>query len=329
MERTVRGIGGRSRMDVQYDLIIIGGGPAGLTAGVYAGRAGLKVAMMEKEAPGGKMIKTDIICNYPGIDEINGVDLSMKMFQHSTNSGTEYLYGDVADIIVDGDVRIVKTVDGTEYRTLSVIAATGTVEKTLGFEEDDELMGRGLSYCAVCDGALYKDKDVIVIGGGNSALEEALYLTQFVNKVKLVIRRDVFRGDNTAQEQVLKNPKIEIIRNNLPEKYLISEDRKIAGVGFVNTQTGEVLDVKAEGLFPYIGSYPATSYLEKLNILDEEGFIMVNDRMQTAVPGVFGAGDAIAKHLRQIVTAAGDGSIAAQEAFFYVQALKSKSETNS
>lgn len=309
-------------MDVQFDLMIIGGGPAGLTAAIYAGRAGLNVAILEKEAPGGKMIKTDIICNYPAVDDVNGVDLSMKMFDQATKYGAQYLYGDIDEIVVDGAVRIVKAKDGTQYRTLSVIVATGTVERTLGFKEDAELLGRGLSYCAVCDGMLYKNKEVIVIGGGNSALEESLYLTQFVEKVYLVIRRDVFRGDKIAQKMVLNNPKIEVIRNHIPKHYLITEDRKIAGVAFENTKTKELLAVKSEGLFPYIGADPATSFLKNLDILNEEGFIEVNERMHTSIPGIYGAGDVIEKHLRQIVTAAGDGSIAAQEAFYYVQTVK-------
>ncbi len=311
-------------MDVQYDLIIIGAGPAGLTAGVYAGRAGLKVAMMEKEAPGGKMIKTDIICNYPGHKEIEGVKLSMDMFEHASESNAEYLYGDVDHIEVQDDIKIIHTKDGSKYTTLSVIAATGTVERTLGFPEDHLLLGRGLSYCAVCDGAFYKGKEVLVIGGGNSALEEALYLTQFASKVKLVIRRDVFRADELAQKQVLSNPKIEVIRKHVPKAYIINSEDKLGGVVFTNVDTQEDVSITAQGLFPYIGADPASAYLEGLGILDEEGHLIVNDRMQTDIPGLFGAGDLNVKHLRQIVTAAGDGSIAAQEAFYYVQALKSK-----
>ncbi len=310
-------------MDIQYDLIIIGGGPAGMTAAIYAGRAGLNVAMMEKEAPGGKMIKTDIICNYPGYKEVEGVTLSMSMFEHTQASEAEYLYGDVNHIEDKGDYKIIHTEDGSTYTAYAVIAATGTVERTLGFPEDELLLGRGLSYCAVCDGAFFKEKEVLVIGGGNSALEEALYLTQFASKVKLVIRRDVFRGDMLAQQQVLNNPKIEIIRKHLPESYMIGEDNKLKGVRFINRDTEELVDITADGLFPYIGADPASSYLKDLNVLDEEGHLIVNDRMQTSVPGIFGAGDLVVKHLRQIVTAAGDGSIAAQEAFYYIQKLKS------
>lgn len=309
-------------MDKKYDVIIIGAGPAGLTAAVYAGRAGLSVAMIEAEAPGGKMIKTDLICNYPGISEITGVDLSMKMFEHANEYGTEYLYGLVDEIIDEGDLKLVKTQDGNEYRGYSVIVATGTKERTLGFPEDEMLLGKGLSYCAVCDGAFYKDKDVIVIGGGNSALEEAVFLTQYVNKVKLVIRRDVFRGDKIAQEQVFKNPKIEIIKKHLPVAYMIEDDR-IAGIEFEQVDTKERVKIEADGVFPYIGAIPETGFLKNLDgVLNDGGYIIANERLETSVPGVFAAGDVVEKELRQIVTAAGDGAIAAQNAFQYIQQVK-------
>ena len=310
-------------MDNRYDVIIIGGGPAGMTAAVYSGRSGLKTAMLEKEAPGGKMIKTHLVENYPGIDNIGGVDLSMKMFEHATAYGTEYLYGDVAEIKHGEGEHTVVCSDGTEYITKVIIVATGTNEKTLGFPEDDLLLGKGLSYCAVCDGAFFKEQEVIVIGGGNSALEEAVYLTQFATKVNLVIRRDVFRGDVSAQNQVFSNDKINIIKKHTPESYLI-EEGKIAGMVFKDVDTGALLEIPASGVFPYIGAIPATSFLENRNVLDAEGYLMVNDRLETAIPGIFGAGDVIPKNLRQIVTATSDGAIAAQNAFSYIQNLKSK-----
>ena len=310
-------------MDKDYDVIIIGAGPAGLTAGVYASRAGMTVAMLESEAPGGKMIKTSIVENYPGFESITGVDLSMKMFEHASANKTEYLYGFVNDIVDEGDIKVVKTEDGNEYRAHVVIVATGSNERTLGFPEDDLLLGKGLSYCAVCDGAFYKERDVIVIGGGDSALEEAVFLTQFADNVKLVIRRDVFRGEQINQDQVERNPKIEVIRHHVPTGYLI-EDEHLVGMEFENVETKEKMEIRADGAFPYIGAIPATEFLKKFGILDSEGYIVANERLETAVPGIFGAGDVIAKELRQIVTAASDGSIAAQNAFQYIQTLESK-----
>ncbi len=311
-------------MDNRYDVIIIGGGPAGMSAAVYAGRSGLKTAMLEKEAPGGKMIKTHLVENYPGIDKIGGVDLSMKMFEHATAYGTEYLYGDVVSVDREGDMNLVKTSDGSVYETLVVIVATGTNEKTLGFEQDEKLLGRGLSYCAVCDGAFFKNDKVIVIGGGNSALEEAVYLTQFADEVNLVIRRDVFRGDPSAQRQVLNNSKINVIRKHIPVDYIIDEHNKISGMKFENVDTQEELIIEANGVFPYIGAIPATSFLQGKGVLDDEGYLVVNEKLESAIPGVFGAGDVIPKHLRQIVTATSDGAITAQNAFSYIQDLKSK-----
>ncbi|CAM2817064.1 NAD(P)/FAD-dependent oxidoreductase [Erysipelothrix tonsillarum] len=310
-------------MDNNYDVIIIGAGPAGLTAAVYAGRAGLKTGMLESEAPGGKMIKTDLVQNYPGVDNVTGVDLSMKMFEHSTAYGTEYLYGNVNGIVDEGDYKVIKTEDGSEYRAHVVIVATGTNERTLGFEKDDALLGHGLSYCAVCDGAFFRDKKVVVIGGGNSALEEAVYLTQFASEVNLVIRRDVFRGDESAQRQVFNNEKINIIKKHIPVDY-VDNDGKLTGMKFENVETHEPLIIETDGVFPYIGAIPATDFLKDLNVLDDEGYLIVNDQLETAIPGVFGAGDVIQKHLRQIVTATSDGAVAAQNAFHYIQDLKSK-----
>lgn len=310
-------------MDKDYDVIIIGAGPAGLTAGIYASRAGMTVAMLESEAPGGKMIKTSIVENYPGFESITGVDLSMKMFEHANANDAEYLYGKVSDIVDHGAIKVVKTEDGNEYRTNVVIVATGSNERELGFPEDALLLGKGLSYCAVCDGAFYKKKEVIVIGGGDSALEEAVFLTQFADNVKLVIRRDVFRGEQINQDQVLSNPKIEVIRKHVPTAYVI-ENEQLVGMEFENVDTKERVKFKADGVFPYIGAIPATEFLKKFDILDEEGHIIANERLETAIPGIYGAGDVVAKDLRQIVTAASDGSIAAQNAFSYIQTLKSK-----
>ncbi|QIK56899.1 FAD-dependent oxidoreductase [Erysipelothrix sp. HDW6A] len=306
-------------MTKNYDVIIIGGGPAGLSAAIYAGRAGLNTMVLEYQAPGGKMVKTDEIANYPGINEINGVDLSMKMFEHATESGVEYQYGEVSSIKDEGEYKRVITA-GEEYLSKVVIVASGTNEKTLGFKEDDELLGKGISYCAVCDGSFYRNKDVVVIGGGNSALEEAVYLTQFVNKVDLVIRRDVFRGDVIAQKQVLSNPKINIIREHTPSSYIINDDGSFGGVKFQHSPTGEDLEVNSDGLFPYIGAIPATGFLKDLDgVLDDEGYIIVDEDLETAIPGIFGAGDVIQKKLRQVVTATNDGAITAQNAFQYIQ----------
>ena len=282
-------------MDLQYDVIIIGAGPAGMTAAVYASRAGLKTAMLEKAAPGGKMIKTFEIQNWPGIKEINGADLAYQMFEHSTHFGAEYLYGDVEKII-DGPIKQVVCADGQIYTAPAVIIATGTRERLLGIPNEKELTGKGVSYCAVCDGSFFRDQPVTVIGGGNSALEESLYLTQFASEVHIVIRRDVFRAEPIIQQAIEQNPKIDIIRSHVPVEIL-----------------------EQEAVFPYIGADPCTEFAQDLGILDEHGYILVNNNMETTRAGIYGVGDVTAKTLRQVVTAANDGAIAAQQAFHQIK----------
>src|SRR5690554_6730155 len=208
-------------MDSLYDIIIIGAGPAGMTAGVYASRAGLKTIMLEPEAPGGKLVKTYEICNWPGNQTISGVDLAMSMFEHATSLGVAYQYGHVEEIIKHDDYFEVVAQDNIYYGK-TVILATGTVENRLNLEHEDKLVGRGVSFCAVCDGAFYKEQVVSVIGGGNSALEEAVYLTQFASKVYVIMRRDVFRADQMVVEIAKSNPKIEFVFNYKPVAYHVS-----------------------------------------------------------------------------------------------------------
>lgn len=308
-------------MDIQFDVIIIGSGPGGMTAGLYASRGGLSVALLEAEAPGGKMVKTDLICNYPGMDNINGADLAIKMFDHATHYGAQYMYGNVTAIKDKGDYKEVYCEDGNVYTARVVIAATGTKEKTLGLAGEETLTGRGLSYCAVCDGAFFKDKIVTVIGGGNSALEESTYLTQFASQVNLIIRRDVFRGDDKAVQDVLKNKKINVIRKHVPKEFVLT-DKKISGLVIENVDTHELTTIETQGLFPYIGANPVTAYLNDLGVLNEEGYIIVDKNCETKIKGLYGIGDALDKTLRQIVTATADGAIAAQHCVPYIQSFR-------
>lgn len=304
-------------MDLQYDVIIIGAGPAGMTAAVYASRAGLKTAMLEKMAPGGKMVKTYEIANWPGITEINGADLAFKMFEHSTHFGAEYLYGDVVEI-QDGLLKEVICADGTHYQAKTVIIATGTQERLLNIPGEKEYAGRGVSYCAVCDGSFFKDKTVTVIGGGNSALEESLYLTQFASRVNIVIRRDVFRAEPIIQKQIEENEKIFIIKKHIP-KEILGTDGKVSGLVIENVDTHEQSTLETSAVFPYVGADPCTDFVKTLPILDERGYVVVNENMETSVSGIYGAGDVVVKNLRQVVTAASDGAIAAQRAFHFIK----------
>ena len=304
-------------MDLQYDVIIIGAGPAGMTAAVYASRAGLKTAMLEKAAPGGKMIKTFEIQNWPGIKEINGAELAYQMFEHSTHFGAEYLYGDVEKII-DGPIKQVVCADGQIYTAPAVIIATGTRERLLGIPNEKELTGKGVSYCAVCDGSFFRDQPVTVIGGGNSALEESLYLTQFASEVHIVIRRDVFRAEPIIQQAIEQNPKIDIIRSHVPVE-ILEQEGKVGGIVLKNVHDGQRMKLETKAVFPYIGADPCTEFAQDLGILDERGYILVNNNMETARAGIYGVGDVTAKTLRQVVTAANDGAIAAQQAFHQIK----------
>ena len=304
-------------MDLQYDVIIIGSGPAGLTAAIYATRANLTTAIIEGDTPGGKLTKTYEIENYPGFERISGVDLAMQMMEHGQKFGAVMEFSPVTEIDDEGEFKLVHLGDGRVLTTRAVIVATGTNERQLDLPRAKEFTGRGISYCAVCDGAFYRNKEVAVIGGGNSALEESLYLTQLVKKVNIIIRRDVFRADATVVDKVRNNPKINIITKSLPQE-LVIEDNAIKGLVIKNVETGELSTVECAGIFPYMGADPATGFLKNLNILDERGYIVVNKDMETAVPGIYGAGDVTVKDLRQVVTATNDGAIAANACARYL-----------
>lgn len=297
-------------MDVQYDVIIIGCGPAGLTAAIYASRANLSVMILEGETPGGKLTKTYEIENYPGIEKISGVDLAMQMMDHGQKFGAILNFGMVTDIIDHGDTKEVVMADGQHFTCRAVIVATGTRERMLDLPEADKYTGRGISYCAVCDGAFYRNKKVAVIGGGNSALEESLYLTQLVDEVDIIIRRDQFRAEAGVVDKVMSNPKIKVIKKHLPEQ-LVIKDEKIAGLVIKNVDTGELTTLDVQGIFPYIGADPATEFLKNLGVLDKAGYMIVDENMATSVKGIYGAGDVRVKDLRQVVTAVSDGAIAA------------------
>lgn len=307
-------------MDTYYDLIIVGAGPAGLTAGVYGPRAGLKTAILEPEAPGGKLVKTYEIANWPGQKLVTGYQLAMDMYEHATETGVEYLYGRVTKIDKVDNIFHIQCEDGNVYTSKTVMIASGTLEKQLGLEGDDTLIGKGLSFCAVCDGAFYRNQPVSVIGGGNSACEESLYLTKFASVVNLIVRRDVFRAEPHIQEQVLSNPKINVIWLHSPVRYVL-DNGIISGLEIVSNVNQEKQIIPTKAVFPYIGSTPNTSFVAHLNITNQDGYLIVDENMKTAIPGLFGAGDVCAKFLRQIVTAANDGAVAAQQAFHYINSF--------
>lgn len=302
-----------------YDVVIIGAGPAGMTAAVYASRANLKTLMLERGVPGGQMADTEAIENYPGFESILGPDLSNKMFEHSQKFGAEYAYGQVKEVKDHGDYKEVIAGDKV-YKTKAVIIATGAEHRKLGVSGEDELAGRGVSYCAVCDGAFFRDGELVVVGGGDSAVEEGMYLTRFASKVTIIHRRDKLRAQKILQDRAFANDKIEFIWDTVVEK-INEKDGKVGSLTLKNVKTGEVSEFGADGVFVYIGTVPLSEPFKSLGIVDEEGYIPTNENMETKVPGIFAAGDIRAKDLRQIVTATGDGSIAAEAAIKYIESL--------
>lgn len=300
-----------------YDLIVIGGGAAGLTAAIYARRAGLKTLVLESFAPGGKLIKTFEIENWPGIKNVNGSQLAYDIYEQAMALGTAYLYEKVTSVAAD-DIKTITCESGRVFKAPAVIIATGTVERTLNIPGETEMIGRGISFCAVCDAAFYRNKPVIIVGAGNAAFEESLYLSEFASEITILARSDKYNAELIIQQKVADNPKIKVLpfRNSLE---VLIENNKVAGMRVLNTQTNEEEIIRANGIFPYIGADPATSFVKDLGITNPQGYLIVDDFMATGIEGIYGAGDVCAKVLRQVVTATSDGAIAAQSALKYLR----------
>lgn len=306
-----------------YDVIIIGAGPAGMTAAVYTSRANLTTLMLERGIPGGQMANTEEIENYPGFEHILGPDISTKMFEHAKKFGAEYAYGDVTEIIDGEEFKTLKA-GSKEYKARAIIVTTGAEYKKMGIPGETELGGRGVSYCAVCDGAFFKQKELVVVGGGDSAVEEGVYLTRFASKVTIVHRRDELRAQKILQDRAFNNDKIDFIWNTTVKEVHDDGNGKVGAVTLVSTEDGSEKEFKTDGVFIYIGMLPLTKPFAELGILNAEGYILTNEKMETSVPGIYAAGDVREKTLRQVVTATGDGSIAAQAAQHYIEELVEK-----
>lgn len=304
--------------DKHYDLIIVGGGAAGLTAAVYARRAGLKTLVLESFAPGGKLIKTFELENWPGIKNVNGSVLAYDIYEQAMALGTVYLYEKVVALAVEGELKKVLCESGAEFTATAVIVATGTVERLLNIPGEQEMIGRGISFCAVCDAAFYRNKPVIIVGAGNAAFEESLYLAEFASKVTILARRDVISAEQITQDKVARHPKIEVLTWRVPQEVLV-ENERVAGLKVLNKETGAMENMVAKGVFPYIGADPVTDFCKDLGITNAKGYLVVNNDMSTAIAGVYGAGDVCDKVLRQVVTATNDGAIAAQSALHYIR----------
>lgn len=303
----------------EYDLVVIGAGPGGMTAAMYGARANLKVAMIDRGVYGGQMNNTAEVENYPGFPSIMGPDLGEKMYKSATKQGVEFVYGDVQKIELDGQKRIVK-MDPEDITAKAVIIATGSTNRKLGIPGEEEYSGRGVSYCAVCDGAFFKDENVAVVGGGNSAISEGLYLANLAKDVDVIHRRDQLRAEKVLQTRAFKNPKMEFTWDSVPVE-IVGDENKVTGVKVHNKKTDEDKVIDASGVFIYIGNVPNSEPFKDLKITDDQGWIITNDQMETTVPGIYAVGDVRQKKLRQIVTAVGEGGIAGQNAFEYISEL--------
>jgi thioredoxin reductase (NADPH) len=307
----------------KYDLIIIGAGPAGLSAGLYAARGGLATVVLERMASGGHAAMTDLIENYPGFPQgIVGPELTANMESQAREFGATFkTVAEVSQIEIRDGAFTVSAGDEA-FASKAVIVATGADQTKLGVPGEERLIGRGVSYCAVCDGAFFRDADVAVVGGGNSAVEESLYLTRYAKKVFLIHRRERFRADKILIDRAVDHPKIEIILSSVIEEIIGENGVKSASIK--NVSTNEIRTLPVEGIFVYAGFKPNTDFLAGMVALDAVGCIVTDAEMATNVPGLFAAGDVRSKNLRQIVTAAGDGATAAFAAEKYIEKVENR-----
>ena len=308
-----------------YDLIILGAGPAGLSAALYAGRACLKTLLIEKAMPGGQITLTNDIENYPGqmLEGESGFSLTERMGQQADRFGVERAYDEITAIDLTGEEKVLTGMSG-EYRAKTVILATGAHPKPIGCENEAAFTGRGISFCATCDGMFFRDMDVYVVGGGDSAVEEAIFLTRFARKVTIIHRRDQLRAVKTIQERAFANEKIDFLWNTVVEK--VDGDAALSEMTVRNVVTGETTVIRANeadgafGLFGFVGFAPNTALFEGAVDM-ERGYIVTDEDMHTNIPGVFAAGDLRVKSLRQVITAAADGAIAAMQAAKYIEEM--------
>lgn len=313
-------------MTKTFDVIVIGAGPGGMTAALYASRANLKVAMLDRGIYGGQMNNTAEIENYPGFTSILGPELAGKMYASATQFGAELVYGNVENMTVDQHTGLKHVLtDSDELVAPAVIIATGSESRKLGVTGEEQYSGRGVSYCAVCDGAFYKNKSVTVIGGGDSAVEEGMYLANLTTGVNVVHRRDQLRAQKILQQRAMANDKMHFTWNSQIQA-IVGDEQKVTGVVVRNTKDDTTKTIPTDGVFVYVGTDPMTAPFVELGITNEAGWIPTNDEMETRLPGVFAIGDVREKKLRQITTAVGDAGIAGQAVFNYLESLKDVAE---
>jgi len=305
-----------TRQEKLYDMLVLGAGPAGLSAAIYAARARLSVLVIEEMLSGGQIATTEKVENYPGFpDGIGGMELGQLLEEQARNFGAEMALATVEKVVLAGDIKEVHTTEGV-FRGKTLLIATGTRSRPLGVPGEEELRGRGVSYCVTCDGSFFQDRKVMVVGGGDSALEEAIVLTKFASKVYLVHRRNEFRAFGILVDRVMQHPKIEIILNTVVRK--INGKESVESVTLHNVEQNKTWDIPVDGVFLYVGLLPNTEFLGDSLEKTSQGYLITSDAMETSVPGVFAAGDIREKGLRQVVTAVADGAVAAISAAKYL-----------
>ena len=305
----------------KHDVIIVGGGPAGLTAGLYAARSRMDILLLEKLSPGGQVLTTAMVENYPGFEEaISGPDLVARMERQARRFGLQVEIKSVEKIAREGNVKKV-IADGEKYLSKAVIVATGVEPKLLEIPGEKELRGRGVSYCATCDGPFFRDKEVVVIGGGDSAVEEAIYLTRFAKRVRLIHRRDQLRATKLVQERAFGNEKVEVVWDTVTTS--INGEQFVQSVDVKNVKTGRKDNLETSGVFLYVGVKPNSDLFDFKIDTDQGGFLRTDENMRTSVEGIYAVGDVRAKQLRQIVTATGEGATAAFAVEKYLEDLTS------
>ncbi|MCK4857101.1 MAG: thioredoxin-disulfide reductase [candidate division Zixibacteria bacterium] len=308
-------------MKTDYDIIIVGGGPGGLTAGLYGARANLKTLCIEKYLPGGQIVNTDDVEDYPGFEHISGPELSKKFEDHARKFGLEIISDLVEEIYTEGDVKVVKASERT-LTTKAVILSTGGSPNKLGVPGEEELAGRGVSYCAICDGAFFKNQVIVVVGGGDAAVEEAMFLTRYASRVIIIHRRDQLRAQKIIQQRAFKNEKMEFIWDSVVES--IEGTEKVSHVKVKNVKTGEVSQIECAAVFVFVGFVPNSRITREPLKTDEKGHIITDDKMETSIPGIYACGDVRHQLVRQITNAVGDGTTAAMAAYKYIEELEDK-----
>ena len=302
-----------------YDIIIIGAGPAGMTAAIYGQRAGKSTLMIDKAGYGGNIITTPSVENYPGLKNVSGMDFAQYLYEQATGFGAEYESAEVTGITDAAGVKTVHT-DAGDFDGKAVIIATGATNRKLGLDREEQLIGSGVSFCATCDGMFFRGRDVAVIGGGNTALEDAEYLAGVANKVYLVHRRDKFRGEQRTIDRLAKLDNVEFVLNSTPVRFV--GDGNVTGLVIKNNETGEERELSVQGVFEAVGQVPQNANFADVAELDEAGYVKATESCETGRPGIFVAGDCRTKKVRQLDTAAADGTVAAMAAADYINAME-------